>query len=279
MTPDAYCRQKAAASGSSLYYGVLFLPPEQQRAITALYALRRELDDVVSRSHDASLAQTTLEWWRVELARMLAGEPQHPVTHALASATRPHGIAAALLNEIVDGVKMDLDQTRYLDITGLERYCNQVSGAAWKLIAAMIGFRDERTLDYANNLGMALQFATILRDVGSHARGNRIYLPMDELRDFGVPAADLLNARHSEGFVRLMQYQGQRAEAYFAKALDALPPEDRRAQRPGLIMAAISRALLRELGRDGFQVLTRRTSLTPLRKFWIAWRTWVSARG
>ena len=279
MTPDAYCRQKAAASGSSVYYCLLFLPPQQRAAITSLYALRRELDEVVSDSHDASLAQTRLEWWRIEVARMFAGEPHHPVTRALASATLPRDVAAASLDEIVDGVKMDLDQTRYLDITGLERYCRLVSGGTWRLIAAILGFRDERTLDYASNLGIALQLSSIVRDAGIHARRNRIYLPMDELRDFGVAAADLLNARHSEGFVRLMQFQGHRAEAYFAKALDALPPEDRCAQRPGLIMAAISRALLHELGREGFQVLTRRTSLTPLRKFWIAWRTWVSARG
>ncbi|MBI3375152.1 MAG: presqualene diphosphate synthase HpnD [Betaproteobacteria bacterium] len=277
MTPDAYCRQKAAAGGSSLYYSVLFLPPERRRAITALYAFRRELDEVVSESHDASLAQTRLEWWRVEVAKMFAGEPQHPVTRALAPALAPYGITALRLTEIIDGVKMDLDQTRYLDFAGLERYCRLGSGAVAVLTAGICGYRDERTLDYANNLGVALQLAKIVRDIGADARNNRIYLPMDELRDFGVPAADLLNARHSEAFVRLMQFQGHRAEAYFAKALEALPAQDRRAQRPGLIMAAISRALLVEIGRDDFQVLTHRTSLTPVRKFWIAWKTWVTA--
>lgn len=276
MTPDEYCRQKAAESGSAYYYAILFLPPETRRAMNALQALRRELDEVVIESHDVSLARTRLEWWRVEIARAFAGEPQHPVTRALAAAIAPDGITAATLNEIVDGVEMDLDQTRYLDFASLERYCRLVSGAAWKLAAAILGFRDARTLEFANHLGIALQLAGILRDVGAHARNNRIYLPMDELRDFGVPAADVLNARHSEAFVRLMQFQAQRTEAYFATALEALPAQDRRAQRPGLIMAAISRALLLELGGDGFQVLTQRTSLTPVRKFWIAWKTWVA---
>lgn len=117
----------------------------------------------------------------------------------------------------------------------------------------------------------------IIRDVGEDARKNRIYLPIEDLQKFGVPAADILGLRQSEGFRRLMQFQAERARAHYEDAFRALPAADRKAQRPGLIMAAIYRALLEEIERDGFSVLHERTSLTPLRKFWIAWRTWVSA--
>jgi phytoene synthase len=277
MSPDGYCQQKAAGSGSSFYYSFLFLPRERRRAITALYAFCREVDDVVDECNDASLARAKLDWWRGEIAKLFAGEPQHPVMRALAPGLQPYGITAVRLNEIIDGMQMDLDQTRYLDFAGLERYCYHAAGVVGILSAGIFGYRDARTLEYAKNLGLAFQLTNIIRDVGEDARKNRIYLPMDEMREFGVTAADVLSARSSEAFVRLMQFQAHRASTFYAKAFGALPAADRRAQRPGLIMAAIYRALLAEIESDGFEVLARRTSLTPLRKFWLAWKTWVMA--
>jgi 15-cis-phytoene synthase len=172
---------------------------------------------------------------------------------------------------------MDLTQTRYLDWPGLERYCYLVAGVVGLLAAGIFGYRNPRTLQYARDLGIAFQLTNIIRDVGEDGRKNRIYLPMDELKRFNVPAADILNARETPDFQALMKFQDERARSYYDKALAELPAEDRRAQRPGLIMAAIYRALLEEIERDGFRVLTQRTSLTPLRKFWIAWRTWLFA--
>jgi len=277
VTPDEYCQQKAAASGSSFYYSFLFLAPARRRAITALYAFCREVDDVVDETADAQLAGTKLTWWRHEVAGLFAGNPQHPVTRALQPALAPYGITAQRLNEIIDGMEMDLAQTRYLDFAGLERYCYHVAGVVGLLAAGIFGHTDPRTLEYAKCLGTAFQLTNIIRDVGEDARKNRIYLPIEDLQKFGVTAADLLNARHGEAFVALMKFQTERARTYYDKALAALPAADRRAQRPGLIMAAIYRALLAEIEREGFKVLTQRTSLTPLRKFWIAWKTWVGA--
>jgi phytoene synthase len=174
-------------------------------------------------------------------------------------------------------MEMDLTQSRYLDWPGLERYCYRVASVVGILAAGIFGYRDPRTLDYAKHLGLAFQLTNIIRDVGEDARKNRIYLPMDDMKQFGVPAADILNARDSEGFRRLMAFEAARAKAYYAKAFAALPAEDRRMQRPGLIMAAIYRALLDEIERDGFRVLQGKTSLTPVRKFWIAWKTWITA--
>ena len=276
MTPDDYCQQKAASSGSSFYYSFLFLPPERRRAITALYAFCREVDDVVDEGLDPQVAASKLAWWRAEVANLFAGKPNHPVTRAL----EPHlglGITAQRLNEIIDGMEMDLRQTRYLDWPGLERYCYHVAGVVGVLAAGIFGYRDARTLDYAKNLGIAFQLTNIIRDVGEDARKNRVYLPMEDLQRFGVPAADILQAKETPQFRTLMEFEATRARGFYEAAMSALPAQDRRDQRPGLIMAAIYRALLKEIERDGFHVLTQRTSLTPLRKFWIAWRTWVAA--
>lgn len=276
MTPDQYCQQKAAASGSSFYYSFLFLPAQRRRAITALYAFCREVDDVVDECTDPQLAAATLAWWRLEVANLYAGKPSHPVTRALAPAIGPFGIAEERLGEIITGMEMDLAHARYADFPALERYCYHVAGAVGLLSAGIFGYSDERTLDFARHLGTAFQLTNIIRDVGEDARKNRIYVPMEDLRTYGVSADDILSARYSEAFVELMRFEAARAKEFYARALAALPAADRRSQRTGLIMAEIYRTLLAEIERDGYHVLDRRTSLTPIRKLWLACRTWIS---
>jgi phytoene synthase len=277
MTPDQYCQEKAAASGSSFYYSFLFLPSERRRAITALYAFCREVDDVVDETNEMQIAAAKLAWWRNEVANLFAGKAQHPVTKALGVFTEQFSIDAKRLNEIIDGMEMDLTQTRYLDWAGLQTYCYRVASVVGLLAASIFGYRDARTIEYARELGIAFQLTNIIRDVGEDARKNRIYLPMADLKQFDVPAADILQWRETPQFNRLMAFEAARAREHYEKAIQALPAGDRKAQRPGLIMAAIYRTLLDEIERDGFRVLTQRTSLTPLRKFWIAWKTWLTA--
>ncbi len=277
MTPDDYCQKKAAQSGSSFYYAFLFLPPERRRAITALYAFCREVDDAVDEPSEASVARVRLAWWRDEVARLYAGKPEHPVTRALQPFIERFEISAAGLGEIMDGMEMDLTQSRYLDYAGLQLYCHRVAGVVGLLAASIFGRTEAITLEYAEKLGLAFQLTNIIRDVGEDARNNRIYLPMDELKRFGVPASDILGARYSEAFSALMRFQAERALDCYDQAMALLPAADRKAQRPGLVMAAIYRQLLLEIQRDGFQVLHQRTSLTPLRKLWLAWSTWVRA--
>ena len=251
MTPDAYCQQKAAQSGSSFYYSFRFLPPEQRRAITALYAFCREVDDAVDEVPDPGVARLKLAWWRNQVAAMFGGTPQ----------------------EVIDGMAMDLDQNRYLDFASLERYCHRVAGVVGLMATEIFGATQEATRAYAHNLGIAFQLTNIIRDVGEDAQRGRIYLPQDELAQFGVGASDLFQRRVTPAFQALMAHQAARARAFYARAMAALPPEDRRAQRPGLIMAAIYRKLLDEIERDGFHVLDQRIALPPLRKAWIAWKT------
>ncbi|MFS2217538.1 presqualene diphosphate synthase HpnD [Massilia cellulosiltytica] len=275
MSPDEYCQQKTAQSGSSFYYSFLFLPPERRRAITALYAFCREVDDTVDDATDQSVARIKLAWWRNEVTQMYSGTPTHPVMLALKPHIQPYDLKQEHLQAIIDGMEMDLDQSRYLDYPNLKKYCWHVAGVVGILSASIFGVTNPQTLKYAETLGLAFQLTNIIRDVGEDARKGRIYLPIDELQQFNVTAADLLNARHSEKFEALMKFQAARAQQLYDDAFALLPKEDRRAQRPGLMMAAIYRTLLDEIERDGFHVLTQKISLTPLRKLWLAWKTYV----
>jgi len=275
--PDEYCRQKAAKSGSSFYYSFLFLPSERRRAITALYAFCREVDDIADEVRDVDVARAKLAWWRTEVANLFAGHPQHPVTRALAPFVVPYRLDAARMNEIIDGMEMDLVYRRYPDFESLKLYCHRAAGVVGQLSAAIFGFTRAETLEYAEALGIAFQLTNIIRDVGEDARRDRVYLPSDELARFGLSAEDILARRGGEAFVKLMEFQAARAQSFYDLAFAKLPPEDRNSQRAGLIMAEIYRTLLDEIRRDRFNVLDRRVALTPLRKLWIAWRTWVTA--
>jgi phytoene synthase len=277
VTPQQYVEDRAAKSGSSFYYAFRFLPPERRAAITAFYAFCREVDDVVDEVQDAGVAATKLAWWRTEVATAFSGTPSHPVMNALMPHASAYGIEAHHLLAVIEGCEMDLQQNRYLDFAGLTRYCHLVAGVVGEVAANIFGRSNEQTVAYAHKLGLAMQLTNIIRDVGDDARRGRIYLPADELRRFDVKASELLRRQapwgYSERFTALMQFQAARAQRTFDDAFLLLPAADRRTQRPGLAMAQIYRALLREIEADNFQVLHQRVALTPLRKVWIAMRT------
>lgn len=276
MTPREYCQEKAAKSGSSFYYSFLFLPKSKREAITALYAFCREVDDVVDECKEVSVARIKLAWWRNEIDGLFKGKPQHPVTKALASHIQTYHLDQEHFIEIIDGMEMDLNQSRYADFKQLQLYCYRVASVVGLLSAQIFGFTNRKTLKYAHDLGMAFQLTNIIRDVGEDARRNRIYLPLDELAKFGVKEFDILNARLSGDLEKLLDFQIERAESFYDRALKALPAEDKKQQRTGLIMAAIYRTLLREIKTSGSQqVLNSRISLTPLRKLFLAWSTWM----
>jgi phytoene synthase len=275
MNPHDYCQQKAAASGSSFYYSFLFLPEDRRRAITALYAFCREVDDVVDEIKDAGIARAKLAWWRQEVVNVYHGRPQHPVARALAEVVGRYGLEEAQLQEVIAGMAMDLDYNAYPDFEALKVYCHRVAGVVGILAAKIFGYQEPRTLEYAATLGLAFQLTNIIRDVGEDARRNRIYLPLHEMAEYGVTSDDIVHARETENFRKLMEFQIARANRYYDEAFAKLSPIDRKAQRPGLVMAAIYRTLLNEIQTDGSHVLTRRTALTPVRKLWIAWKTWV----
>jgi phytoene synthase len=272
MNPEDYVQQKAAASGSSFYYAFLFLPRERRAAITAFYAFCREVDDVVDDIVDPHVATTKLAWWQGEVSSAFAGKPSHPVMKALMPYVPVYGLEERQLQAVIQGCQMDLEQTRYLDFPALERYCHLVAGVVGEVAARIFGQTTDATTAYAHKLGLAFQLTNIIRDVGEDAMRGRIYLPVNELQQFDVKAHEIISRTYSDRFVALMRFQAERARGLYAEALSMLPPADKQAQKPGLMMAAIYRTLLDEIERDNFQVLNQRVSLTPLRKFWLAWK-------
>ena len=277
MTPDQYCQERAAASGSSFYYSFLFLEPRRRQAITALYAFCREVDDVVDECPDPVVSRSKLAWWRNEVAALYEGRASHPVTQALATSLKHFFLPQEQLLEIIEGMEMDLEQVRYADFKALHLYCYRVASVVGLLAAEIFGYRERQTLKYAHDLGLAFQLTNIIRDVGEDARRGRVYLPQDELARFGVTEADLVAASYGDNFRELMKFQVERARATYKQAFAQLPAADRKAQRAGLIMAAIYQATLDEIVRDDFRVLHQRISLPPLRKLWLAGKTWLMA--
>ena len=260
----------------------MFLAPPKRAAITAFYAFCREVDDVVDESSDSSVASAKLQWWREEVQAAFAGAPNHPSMKALMPWVAEFNIRADQLMQVVEGCQIDLQQTRFLDFPGLQRYCQLVAGVVGEVAARIFGATHPDTMAYAHRLGLAMQLTNIIRDVGEDARRGRIYLPMNELQQFDVKAHDILRRNspwvYGPAFSALMRSQAQRAHACYDEAFALLPNQDRASQKPGLMMGNIYRTLLREIEGNDFSVLHQRTSLTPIRKLWIAARTHVTGR-
>lgn len=278
MTPQQYCQQKTRESGSSFTLSFMFLPKDKRNAMTALYAFCREVDDVVDECTDYQIAQTKLAWWKQEIQRLFHETPQHPVTQALKPVVNSFGLQEVHFIEIIDGMQMDTQYNRYADFEQLALYCYRVASVVGLLSAQIFGYTDRATLEYAHDLGMAFQLTNIIRDVGEDARRGRIYIPLDELEQAGVTEQQLLNSQASPQMQALLIKQIERAEMFYDKALNQLPKKDVRAQLPGLMMAAIYRALLQEIKPDPNLVLTHKIILPPFRKLKLAISAWFKYR-
>lgn len=276
MTPDQYCTEKAAPRGSTLHYALLFTPAEPRRAATAVLAFRQEVASVVSEVSDPGVARTKLEWWREEVGRAFAGNPQHPVTRALAPHLGTRHLASEQFLEVVDGAELDLDHAEYASHRELGLYCHMVGGIVWMLAAEALGHSERQTLRAAQRLGSAMQLADLIGSVRDDARRGHIRLPADEMERMSVTRAMLYAPETSVPLRALLTVELRRAQEQFQQALDLLPDADRERQRPAVVLAAIYGATLKEMERDGLRVLERQVSLTPLRKLWItlstAWR-------
>ena len=272
-----YCRQKAAESHSSFLSGFRFLSVEKRNAITVLYAFCRELDDVVDGCTDLNVAQITLNWWRSDLEKVFNNEmPEHPVHQALKDIRASFDLPKNEFEALIDGMQMDLEQARYGSFDELKLYCHRVAGVVGRLIARILGFSNPKTLEYADKMGLALQLTNIIRDVGEDARQGRIYLPIEEMQKFDVPANVIMQCKPTDNFAKLMQFQVNRARETYREAMLLLPAEDKKSQKVGLIMAAIYYSLLNEIDRDGAQnVLTYKIAIPSPRKKRIALKTWL----
>ena len=273
MTPEQYCKDKAAASGSSFYYSFLFLPAGTRRAITALYAFCREVDDIVDEAAEPMVARQKLDWWQQEIARVFAGRASHPVGRELQRLTGARHLRQQYFDDILHGMRMDLTQTRYADMAALERYCYHAAGAVGLLAIAVFGYRDRATERYARDLGQALQLTNIIRDVREDARRGRVYVPGELLTAHRVDEAALLRGEDSPPLRAALRALGERAEACYQAADHALPPAERWRQRSGLIMGEIYHALLERMAKKDYDVMSGRVAVPMMSKLWLAWRT------
>ena len=273
MTPEQYCQDKTAKSGSSFYYSFLFLPKAKRLAIIALYAFCREVDDIADAEMDNKIKSVKLAWWRSEIEALFAGSPHHPVTQALVTPIHRFNLDKKYFLEIIDGMEMDLETVRFANFEELDLYCYRVAGVVGLLAASIFGYNDPKTLEYAKKLGLALQLTNITRDVYEDSLRNRIYLPLDELERFGVSEQQIFNREDNEAFHNMMLFQAKRAHQCYRDAFDALPIKDRYQQKTGIIMAAIYENTLNEMEQDKLQVLKHKVVIPPLRKIIIALKT------
>lgn len=278
MTPQDYCRDVTARAGSSFTLSFKLLSADRRLGMEALYAFCREVDDIADDITDPALARVKLSWWREEIQRLFSTpnpsgadrQAQHPVGLALREPIARYELPLSDFEAVIDGVGMDLPHKPFEDLDALNLYCDRVAGAVGRLSARIFSPCNDQTLRYASLLGLAFQYTNILRDIGEDARRDRIYLPTAMLETRGISASSILALKDSPEFRLVLRDLYDLAEQTYDKALDALPAEQRAAQRPGLVMAAIYRDLLRSIASLNFDVLNQRVRLGPLRKLWLA---------
>ena len=275
MTPDQYCLSKTRESKSNFYYSFLPLPKRKRQAIIALYAFCREVDDIVDNIKNAEVAKIKLDWWQSEITCLFAEKPNHPVTLALAPHVKSLSLDLSHFQHILEGMKMDLTISRYRTYSDLKNYCYHVAGAVGLLAAKIFGYKDNATLKFAKELGLALQLTNIVRDIGEDAGRGRIYLPLDELEKFQIRETDIIHWKNSVALQKLLSLQIERAERQFFSALSILPPIDYKNQRTSLIIAHIYLALLKKIkNSQPFDIKTR-VSLSSWEKIRIACCIWL----
>lgn len=264
-------------SGSSFYYAFQILSREKRRAIYALYAFCRVVDDCVDEA--GGEGEPGLRRWLAEVHRCYAGRPETELGRELAEALARFPIPRSCFEDIVAGCRMDLDTPRYASWAALRVYCERVASAVGLASIEIFGYDDPRTREYAVELGLALQLTNILRDVAADAARDRLYLPQEDLARFGVSEAALLQHARDPGSARpagldaLLAFEAERARSHYAAAAAQLPRADRRSLLAAEIMGAVYRAVLDEWTRRGMPVGGPKLSLPKARKAWIALRT------
>ncbi|MHB8382430.1 MAG: presqualene diphosphate synthase HpnD [Candidatus Binataceae bacterium] len=271
------CAEILRRSNSSFLYPFKLLPLERRRALYAVYAFCRFVDDIAD---DESIREPAalLRRWREELGRVYGGVPTRPISRALADAAARFSIPPEYFEEVIAGVEMDLSRKRYSTFLELRQYCYRVASAVGLICIEVFGYRNPDAKVYAENLGIALQLTNILRDVREDAGRGRIYLPLEDLERFGVTEDEILRGVYNDAFVRLMEFEANRAREYYEAAERALPAEDRSTLLTAEAMRLIYGSLLRLIVSSNYRVLDRRLSLSAPRKLYLVGRAWASSR-
>lgn len=271
-----FCREVTRQSASSFYYALRMLPMVRRKALYAVYAFCRAVDDAVDDA-DASAAPQLVAEWRAELERCYQGAPLHPVTVALAVSLEQFPIPKAALGAVIDGVEMDLLQSRYSTFAELELYCRRVASAVGLASIEIFGYTNPAARDYAVDVGLALQLTNILRDVAEDAERDRIYLPAEDLAAFGVPEQDLLRGVYNRRFCELMEFECERARRYYASADAKLPVEDAASLRPAEVMRRTYAQVLDRIVAERYFVFGPRLGLSRTRKAALAASMWLGS--
>jgi phytoene synthase len=271
------CAQVTRRSRSSFYYAFILLPPERRRALHAVYAFCRFIDDIAD---DESIREPALllKRWREELDRVYAGAPTRALSRALADSARRFNIPRELFEEIINGVEMDLSRKRYQSWEELRPYCYRVASALGLICIEIFGYRNPSAKLYAENLGLALQLTNILRDVREDAERGRIYLPLEDLARFNVSETEILGGVYSPNFISLMDFEARRARELYALAQSELAAEDRATLLTAEAMRLIYAALLGRIIKSNYRVLDRRHRLSAPHKLYLVGRAWAEGR-
>jgi phytoene synthase len=273
MTPIQYCYEKVKESKSNFTWTFYFISKNRRDALISLYAFCREIDDIVDNTIDLEVATAKINWWKNEINRLFHETPQHPVTKSLFNFIDTYELNEAYFLEMLDGMEMDLKFNRYESFKQLQLYCYRVAGVVGILCVKILGFKNQTTLKFAHDLGIALQLTNIVRDVGEDARKNRIYIPLDELHQFNVSEDDILKFQENKNISNLLIYQIERAENFYKSAYEKIPKEDVNSQIPGLLMGKIYETLLLEIKRDRpEQTLNHKVILPPFRKMLVIFK-------
>jgi phytoene synthase len=252
-------------SGSNLALAFFSLDRERRQDITVFYAFCRVVDDIADSSTLLpEEKRRRLATWRAAVAN--AAPDEDALAPEIRRVMAKYSLRPQMLDEIIAGVEMDLGMVRYATWDELRVYCYRVASAVGLVSIEIFGYKSPQTRDYAVDLGLALQTTNIIRDVAQDARNSRIYLPQDEMKRFGYSDAELERDEHNERFVALMQFQAQRSRAFYHRAAQLLPEQDRRAMLPARIMASVYGALLGKIERDRFRVFERHYRLSRLEK-------------
>jgi 15-cis-phytoene synthase len=252
-------------SKSNLALAFISLGRERKRDINIFYAFCRVVDDIADSSKlDVAEKRQRLMAWREMLRSAMPGEPA--LAHEVRCLIDKYSLSVEVVEEIISGVEMDLSISRYATFEELRVYCYRVASVVGLVSIEIFGYRNPACKEYALQLGLALQMTNIIRDVGKDLRNGRIYLPHEDLARYEYSEAELKDRQYNERFVRLMEFEAQRARQFFSSAAASLPPEDRRSMVAAEIMGSVYRGLLRRMELDRFHVFEKEYRLGMLEK-------------
>lgn len=278
---QVFCTNLTKQSGSNFYYSFLFLPKARRDAMYTVYAFCKAVDSAVDEPAPDSDPKEELRRWRAELDAVYGGSPAWPIMISLAHHAKALSIPKAYFEELIKGVEMDLVKRRYETFDELSLYCYRVASIVGLICLHVFGPTTPHAQDYAVDLGMAFQLTNILRDLGTDAEQDRIYLPREDLAHFGYSEADLLQRRDSPQLHELVRFEAGRARQYYAKAqaaLESLPASDRRALTVAEIMRAVYSRILDRIERSDHQVFGPRVRLSTSNRLALAAGAWLRSR-